>query len=574
VKRAARLAIALLGLGACAGTVLAIPDPSERWMELRSENFVLLSSASEATTRRVADWLETFRAVLPSVTTNIHIDSKQPTYVFLFRNATSFAPYKGKESTAVSVYRREGNFIALNSLAYGSWSGKGAPPTRDLYHEFTHLLIRNNYANPPFWANEGLAEYYSTFRRSGSRGDVGRAIPSHLVVLRDEPWIPLATLVRLESRLEDPRYRKVFYPECWALVHYLVSSGPELADRFHRYLELADQGMASGTAFESVFGSDLAPLEQQVREHVAWNKFLYARIKVPPRPKPTAAKPRALPREEVMARLGELQAWTRPEDLASAESHYRVALNIHPDYPPALLGLGDVFQRQGRPAESEKSFRRAVELAPGDASAWYFLGNALLWRFLREGEDTAADSKDAPALVVEARRCFAKSVAIDAGNGDALGAYGATYTFQGVNHDEGIAALRSAVGALPSRMDFVYNLLVLHLLDEDAAGARREAAAALRRAPEALVGSVSAAVRSLTNPGIPGAKARRDDPAGVAAAIDAELDGAVGDPRRRADLRAALRRIAASPGPSEDPVLPESSVSSGAGAGALGDALR
>jgi tetratricopeptide (TPR) repeat protein len=553
----------LLGLALACGAVRALPDAAETWTELRSENFILVSSAGEATTRRVADWLETFRAVLPLITTNIRIDSKQPTYVFLFRNGTSFDPYKGKEATAVSVYRREGNFIALNSLAYGSWTGKGAPPTRDLYHELTHLLIRNNYALPPLWANEGLAEYYSTFRRSGSKGDIGRAIPSHVAILRGEPWIPLATLVHLQTRPDDARYRKVFYPQCWALVHYLVSSGPELADRFHRYLELADQGLPSGVAFEAEFGADFAALEQQVREHVAWNKFRYARIKVPPRPKSKTSKPRVLPREEILTRLGELQTWTRPEDLASAEAHYRTALNVRPDYPPALLGLGEVLQRRGRSAEAEKSLRRAVELAPADAAGWYALGNSLLLRFLREGGEVAATANEAPPLVAEARRCFAKSVAIEADNGDALAAFGATYTFQGLDHDEGIAALRSAVGHLPARMDFVYNLLVLHLLDDDRAAARRQAAEALKRAPEALVGSVGAAVRGLTNPEIPGAKARRDDWAAVAATIDAELDGAVRDPRRRAELRAALHHIGAVPAPAEDPVRPETGATSG-----------
>ncbi|MBI4770800.1 MAG: tetratricopeptide repeat protein [Chloroflexi bacterium] len=52
--------------------------------------------------------------------------------------------------------------------------------------------------------------------------------------------------------------------------------------------------------------------------------------------------------------------------LAQAETAYRRALELDPDFAPAHHRLGDLLARLGRNAEAEAEYRRAVELAPDD----------------------------------------------------------------------------------------------------------------------------------------------------------------------------------------------------------------
>jgi tetratricopeptide (TPR) repeat protein len=52
-----------------------------------------------------------------------------------------------------------------------------------------------------------------------------------------------------------------------------------------------------------------------------------------------------------------------------AEAELKAALTLHPDYLPALLNLGNLYEDQGNRDSAEAAYRRAVEVAPGDALA-------------------------------------------------------------------------------------------------------------------------------------------------------------------------------------------------------------
>jgi len=56
---------------------------------------------------------------------------------------------------------------------------------------------------------------------------------------------------------------------------------------------------------------------------------------------------------------------------------YVTALDLHPDWPPALLGLGQNSQQAGL-KYARQAFERTAQLAPDSASAWAGLGQACL----------------------------------------------------------------------------------------------------------------------------------------------------------------------------------------------------
>ena len=66
------------------------------------------------------------------------------------------------------------------------------------------------------------------------------------------------------------------------------------------------------------------------------------------------------------------------ERLQEAETHYRRALAIQPDYSPAFVNLGMVLVALHRPDEAIEAYERAIELESGDVDLDAKLGTALL----------------------------------------------------------------------------------------------------------------------------------------------------------------------------------------------------
>ena len=69
-----------------------------------------------------------------------------------------------------------------------------------------------------------------------------------------------------------------------------------------------------------------------------------------------------------------------------AESSYRRALALAPDFAPALINLADLYRQQGREAEAAASLEQAVAIQPSSAEAHFALGLARV----RQGQRSEA----------------------------------------------------------------------------------------------------------------------------------------------------------------------------------------
>ena len=88
-------AILIVLLGAAApSTLRALPHESEVWIRAETAHFTLFSNVSRKYTLEIGHQLELFRHVLAGLNPDFEMNSPLPTYVFLFRNAQSFNPYK------------------------------------------------------------------------------------------------------------------------------------------------------------------------------------------------------------------------------------------------------------------------------------------------------------------------------------------------------------------------------------------------------------------------------------------------------------------------------------------------
>src|SRR3954454_6578481 len=151
MKQLAAAAVLLLALAAPA---LALPSQKDPWIEVRTANFTLFSSAGEKDTRQVGADLERLRDTLAQLAPGLALQSPTPTWIFVFRNAAALQPYlrfyQGSPTTAGGYFLSTGqaNYVAVDGNPRGNQTGI-------VYHEYLHYLARNNYGDLPLWLHEG-----------------------------------------------------------------------------------------------------------------------------------------------------------------------------------------------------------------------------------------------------------------------------------------------------------------------------------------------------------------------------------------------------------------------------------
>src|SRR3982751_6203124 len=145
-------------------SVNASAVPKESWVRVESTNFHLIGNASEKEIRGVATKLEQFRDVFGRLFPSVKFNSPVPTTVIVFKSDSYYKPFKPNPNLA--GYFQPGTDVNYITLAVDRITDD---PFRVIFHEYIHQLVNNSMTNPPTWFNEGLAEYYSTFKIDDER---------------------------------------------------------------------------------------------------------------------------------------------------------------------------------------------------------------------------------------------------------------------------------------------------------------------------------------------------------------------------------------------------------------------
>lgn len=239
-----------------------------RWIRVDTPNFIVVGTGGERHLATIGAQFEGFREALTQLVSKTAVSSPVPTVVIVFPDDRTFAPYKptyeGKPVNVGGLYASQSH---INYILLGP--AHGEDDLRGLFHEFTHLVIRNTSPGVPLWLNEGLAEYYSTFQlgNDGRSVVIGGSIDSHLRVLAREHWLPLSTLIAADE--SSPQYnessrRSIFYAESWLLVHMLLRGTPDRSRALADYVDATLAGLPPDAAWAQAFGRDdvMASLRQ------------------------------------------------------------------------------------------------------------------------------------------------------------------------------------------------------------------------------------------------------------------------------------------------------------------------
>ncbi len=529
------LSACLLAASCLAATASAQPDNLEDWVAVRSQHFVLQTDAHPRRGVEIARNLELFRNTFALLSPGLELRSAVPTALIAFRDAGTYAPYKshpdGNGSVLLGQFliHPDRNFLTFDASARPAGVAPGRRQHSDfavIYHEFVHYLVAHNFHNVPRWFHEGLAEYYSTFVVEGERIYVGRPVERHLRWLRFDNGdreerslshdFSLRAVLTGESGHHGHRAGG-FYALSWALVHHLLSGGPERLDRMADFLVRLRDDEDPDRAFENAFDLRLDDLEETLRAYAyrqetltpvapeaersprrgANETFRVATFDVAELgPEPQASVVRLRP-EDVLFRLGDLELRLgRPE---SAERHFQTALDHTLDHAESLVGLALIRDHQSRFDEADVLYRDALGVGSADPLTYLRYGRHLLARIqpdhlrgpistgnlkvagalagggeLTGGEPTTdeliAAAEDTAAA---ARAAFATAVDRDRNYAEARALFGYAHLFGKVDPEPGITALEKARHWLPDRDDLTLHLIQLQLKKKDFRAARR-----------------------------------------------------------------------------------------------------
>jgi tetratricopeptide (TPR) repeat protein len=446
-----------------AGT--SLPDPGERWIEVRTAHFTLFSNASDTRTREMGISLERFRAALARVVSGLEVNSPVPTWVFVFKNEASFRPYKKRVGpgpanvTGAFAGHRDGNYVAIDA----------SPPTDPwsvVYHEYLHYFLNNNFEDIPLWFNEGMAECYSTFAADAGHVEIGRPIEEHLRLLRSGTWIPLHDLFAIDPDSKDyneGRRQGLFYAESWALVHYLAWGRTEGKARGVEFLAQFPPRAGLREALKPLLGPDWGALETKLVEYVKRNTFTYSILDLKDLTIDPPSDPVVLTRPQTLSRLGDYLVHSQTGREEDAEAHFQAAIRADASLASAWTGLGYLRDLQGRRQEATKAYEKALTLSPADPLTMFLYAESLMDWYIPPGTITRRSIGDGPPPeLARARELYRASIRLRPAVAEAYAGLGGTFTLDDANLPEGIEALEKARRMLPARMDVALNLAGLY----------------------------------------------------------------------------------------------------------------
>jgi tetratricopeptide (TPR) repeat protein len=360
------------------------------WIRWSTPHFDLLSNAGEKPGRAVLLRLEQARAVVkwgraPS----------RPVRVFLFRTETEFAQFR-REAFVKGMYQGsgEGDIILLF---------QDPEVERAAVHEYVHLKVYRSGIRLPKWAEEGWAEYHSTFRMRGGEAEVGWPVEAHVALLRQVGLLRAGEMARPVDGA-DGAWVARYYAQAWAMVHLLESQAPE-------------------TWREKAREASVDSLIALLPQHLA-QPFRVVRIPVTVEMAEAAARP--VEAVEMARHLADLALDCGKKELAA-----RFLKQAMPGEPgPVIAGL--LALAEGRMADARRLLTLAIEQGSRDSRVHFEY--AML---LREAGDREAES-----------RALRSTLELNPEHPEALFLAGVRATDEG-RLEEAVALLRRATAVLP-----------------------------------------------------------------------------------------------------------------------------
>jgi hypothetical protein len=325
----------------------AAPASADQWNKVQSSHFLIVGDIDHARLSYIAQTLEQFRLAVSRGFPERALEAKQPLTIVVLGGAGILEYGPGRSGNVAGYYQASGDrdYIVMASRSLG-----GTDFTVVL-HEYQHLIVRASGARLPRWANEGLADFYSTFHESkgGKRFEIGRIIESHLRTLAENGIVPLEKFFTDDGRsMQMNEVFRVgnFYAQSWVLVHFFqFGDEGKWADKLPLFLEALAAGQPVRAAFERTVGSSLEAFEAALKLYIKKPQFTFVWVES----QDVGERQLGSQRGKLSVAETETLRATLMNDPAKVQKSLASALAAEPSYRPArvlnanrLVGARDV----------------------------------------------------------------------------------------------------------------------------------------------------------------------------------------------------------------------------------------
>ncbi len=468
------LPVLLLAASASSGAA-AIPGfvTQSSWAAARTPHFTVLTDADAGVATDLARRLERLTQVLARVNPDLRAVTPAHVHVIALRDTAELHAYAFSP-----LMESFAGFSGSGVLGGHIVIALSVPDSRTavLYHEYTHLYLRANYATLPLWLNEGLAQYYETVRITDSWAEVGRVQSDKLEWARHQDLMTLDALAGMQTGarayLRDNSIQRAFYAESWLLTHYLQSKAGGRADRFAAFLAQLRTGAKPRAAFDAAFAAgDWDAVTQELPAYFDRIAFENTRkVEFAGPLANVAIATRELPAGEALQALGALVLSYGPDRQGDALDHLRTAATWDSTSAAGRAWLGYGLEVSGDTSAADLHEARAAALAHQQPEVPLLAGLGLLQRIYQA--QGPAQHERAAGWARRAREQFRRALALQGDDPEALAGFGRTFLIEdGPVDTSAIRALARALELAPGRIDVAADLATLAARSGDRATA-------------------------------------------------------------------------------------------------------
>lgn len=421
----------------------------DKWVEVTSPHFTVVSNSGEKDARRIAAQCEIVRAVFQQDFPNLRVDGGVPLTVIAVKDEDSLKVllpdfWAEKDRMHPNGMYQTGVDEQFMTLRTDVRANGNDNPYTGVYQQYVYSVLRLNYSAMPLWLRTGIAMYYGNTIVDGDYTDVGRPTRAEIMTLQRSPLIPLTDLMAADQR--SPVYNErdtaqTFFAESWVLVQYLTldpqASKQDYVAKYMKAFQASDDGLE---AARETFG-DLNQLQSKVDAYARSMAFYTQR-------RPAVAKQAS---DYTSREISPAEALTVEADFLEHTNHMsqahdmlQQAAQMQPDLPALhdCLVFNDFVQHQNDTAQAE--FEKAFKLNPQDYRALYYLA-----------QTSARMSGYAPQSVAEVRQDLETAVQINPNFAPAWAFLSTVYLQNPTTRQQALDAALKAHQLMPAVVGYV-----------------------------------------------------------------------------------------------------------------------
>lgn len=371
----------------------SLAAPAERWVEVRSPHFVVVSNASEGTVRGTAWQFEQMREALAKVWPWARFGGPGSVLVAAVKDESSLRKLTpryweekdGIRPVSVWVDGPDRHYVMLRTDA-GMRQAISVNPYFNVFRAYVHIVLDTSLEQRlPVWLEVALGEYYGNLAVRDDEIQLGRAIPWHIEEVRRGERLNLADLLAVDRR--SPLYRRddrraLLSAEAWGFFHFLTfAEKGRYVPQINRYVNLSLAGDSDGA--RQALG-DLGQLQAQYRRYFDAPTLNFGRLQVQAAIEREKFPVRALAAGEVAAGKAAIHvAMKRPLE---ASAQVEAAKQAAPESPLSWDAEGLLWDLKDDREKAGAAYGRAIALG-SQSEHTYYRSAQLAWK--AEADDAA-----------------------------------------------------------------------------------------------------------------------------------------------------------------------------------------